>query len=549
VLCYEVLANESVKPANLCCHLTQKHGKYKSKPLDFFQNKLTEFKESEKIMMMMVMGSDHTRAMEASYQVAQLLAKTGKPHTIGKERILLAAKTNVNTMLGERACKQVSLIPLSNNTVQCRIEEMAENTREQLMKVASMQIDETTDIANLAQLLVFVRYEYNGEVNEDLLFCKPLLTRTTTEAIFDMLTCFIVGNNIDLKNALGSCYDWSTPWSYITRIKSVAPYSISIQCSILYREALATKKIPADLKSVLYESVKVVNHIKAHPLNSRLFAALCDEIGNDHRQLLLHKEVRWLSKGKVLTRISELMFLMDTEFELTHCFHDLNWFDKLAYLADVIGHLNGLSLSLQGKAVTHFQVQDKMEAMIKKLELWSSQIDQSNYDSFSNFSDFLITLEMQLLGDVKRTIREHLQSLKTQLQEYVPVSETKNDWIRNPFECINSDTLASLTSKEQDSLIKMSCGNALKQKFLTKYWLHVTTEYPLLSNGATRLILFATTYMCEAAFLVLVAIKTKYQNRLCVESDLRLRLSSIQPDIQSLNEKKRGGGTKKCCLH
>lgn len=36
VLCYETLANESLKPANLRRHLETKHGELKSKPVEFF---------------------------------------------------------------------------------------------------------------------------------------------------------------------------------------------------------------------------------------------------------------------------------------------------------------------------------------------------------------------------------------------------------------------------------------------------------------------------------------------------------------------------------
>jgi hypothetical protein len=40
-----------------------------------------------------------------------------------------------------------------------------------------------------------------------------------------------------------------------------------------------------------------VNHATANALNSRLFAALCDDMGADYEQLLLHADVRWLSSG------------------------------------------------------------------------------------------------------------------------------------------------------------------------------------------------------------------------------------------------------------
>lgn len=58
-----------------------------------------------------------------------------------------------------------------------------------------------------------------------------------------------------------------------------------------------------ELNTVLNEVVKVVNHVKANALNSRVFAALCDDMGADHKQLLLHADVRWLSRGKVLSSI------------------------------------------------------------------------------------------------------------------------------------------------------------------------------------------------------------------------------------------------------
>jgi len=85
----------------------------------------------------------------------------------------------------------------------------------------------------------------------------------------------------------------------------VSPNASWTHCNI-HREVLVSKNLPDNLKMVLNTSVKIVNFIKARPLQSRLFEKLCEEMGSFHKSLLLHTEVRWLSRGKVLTRLVEL---------------------------------------------------------------------------------------------------------------------------------------------------------------------------------------------------------------------------------------------------
>ncbi|MBN3310116.1 ZBED5 protein, partial [Amia calva] len=47
-----------------------------------------------------------------------------------------------------------------------------------------LQLDESTDVADLANLQVYIRYGFEGMSHEDFLFCKPLPTRTIQESIF-----------------------------------------------------------------------------------------------------------------------------------------------------------------------------------------------------------------------------------------------------------------------------------------------------------------------------------------------------------------------------
>ena len=268
-VCSEVVANEALKPCKLRRHLETKHGQYSSKLQEFFENKLREYLSRRKaIESTCVTGSENAKAVEVSYRVAKLIAKTGKPHTIGEDLILPAAKEMVGVMIGEKAAKQLNLISLSDNTVKRRIDDMAEDVLKQLVsrirasRFYALQIDESTDISSLANLLAFVRYEHDGEIHEDVLFCKHLPSHTTAETIFETLNGFMVSNEIDWTKCEGLSTDGARAMvgrltGVVKRVKDVAPLVTAVHCSI-HREALATKTMPAELKAV-FEAVRTVH--------------------------------------------------------------------------------------------------------------------------------------------------------------------------------------------------------------------------------------------------------------------------------------------------
>ncbi|XP_025416803.1 zinc finger BED domain-containing protein 5-like [Sipha flava] len=287
----------------------------------------------------------------------------------------------------------------------------------------------------------------------------------------------------------------------IARIRNILP-SVTWHHCCIHREAIISKKIPTQLKEVLDEA----------------------DMDSEHYQLLLHSEIRWLSRGKVLSRLFKLrhevrLFFIEhkSSITLSERLNDFSWLASLAYLSDIFAHLNVLNLSLQGSHVTIFKVEDKIEAMIKKLELWNLRLSKKNYDSFQNFNNFLELTKEELSGEVSKYIKQHIEDLQRSFRDYF-----------------------LLTSPEEDNLIEISTNGSLKlqfnQKSLENFWLHVQKDYPVLSSKALKVLIpFPTTYLCEKAFSALVYVKNKFRNRLeNVESELRLKLSNIEPNIEKL---------------
>ena len=118
-----------------------------------------------------------------------------------------------SVMLGAAAVAKLNAIPLSDNTVQRRISDMASDVKEQVLNGVhespffSIQLDESTDVANCAQLMVYVRYIEELSVQDEFLFCHPLPTRTTAEEIFKALNEFMQESHIDWSRCCGICTD------------------------------------------------------------------------------------------------------------------------------------------------------------------------------------------------------------------------------------------------------------------------------------------------------------------------------------------------------
>ena len=161
---------------------------------------------------------------------------------------------------------------------------------------------------------------------------------------------------------------------------------------MIHRQVLATKTMPTPFKEVLNQVIKAINIVKSRPLATRLFRILCEDLGSTHEAILLHTEVRWLSKGKALKRFfelrGELQIFLDSQnaSEYESLFTDEFTLCKLAYLVDIFEILNSINTGLQGKESTIISLSEKLSSFKMKLELWINKLNQIKLYMFPTLS-------------------------------------------------------------------------------------------------------------------------------------------------------------------
>lgn len=295
------------EPSYLRRHLQMKHANVIQKPRTFFKSKLEELQRRPKKLHFFSYVWSTKDALRASYLLSSRIARNGLPHTIAEEVCLPAATEMAGCMVGEKEAKKVR----HDSSIQYHC-------------VALHWCNVRRHPGYISQLCSSRRvYRYD----------KP-----------GQSGVFMRTKGIDWTRCVGNCSDGAKSMTgkhtgLIAHSRKVCPPIQWLHC-IDHREALAAKNMPADLLSLLYAAVKLVNFIKARPLNSRVFTLLCNEMGSEHNALLLHTEVRRLSCDNVLTRLLELRHKLqqsfeDSSFHLASSLHDQDFLKRLACLGDI----------------------------------------------------------------------------------------------------------------------------------------------------------------------------------------------------------------------
>lgn len=435
VVCSKTLSNESMKPTKMLRHLKTNHHALEDKPVEYFQRLKSDLKG--RIHKMSDFTQTESAAIRTSFRIAHRIAKCKKPFNIAETLIKPCLLDTTTEMLNVTKNK-VESIPLSSRTIARRVEAIALNIEEQLCThlkksgLFALQFDESTDINNEAILIGYVRYIKENEIVEDMLCYSSLPNYTTGEEIFRAIDETFGKYELSWANVVGVCTDGASNMrgcrkGLIARIAKVANKNCRYTHCIIHREALAVHGLSAELTETLNIAVKMVNSIKSRSLNCRIFTEICNELGADHQYLLFHNSVRWLSPGKVLSRLHELLHefnIFVIEHTATHShfiqyLEDDKWKIKLAYLADIFGHLNELNLQIQGKGMNCFIFMNKIDAFKKKMVMWRNMSRAANFEMFPLVSE-KISNNNQLTEYISKIIDRHLNAMTGQFGHYFP---------------------------------------------------------------------------------------------------------------------------------
>ena len=154
--------------------------------------------------------------------------------------------------------KKLNSISLSNNTVQRRIEETLEDILQQVISDIcrsesgfAIRLDESTDVTNCAQLLIFARYVGKEGVKEEFLMNAVLEATTKEDDIFQMVNLFFHQHGLKWENLRGCTTDEAPAMlgrmsGFRALVMEVAPHVIFLHCMV-HRFALSCKVLSAKL--------------------------------------------------------------------------------------------------------------------------------------------------------------------------------------------------------------------------------------------------------------------------------------------------------------
>ncbi|XP_056123007.1 protein FAM200C-like [Rhinichthys klamathensis goyatoka] len=540
----------------------------------------------------------------ASFAGALEIVRSGKPFTDGdyiKGCMLSVAKELFNDLPNkDKIIQKIEEMPFSARTVHDRALVMARQIEEmQINDISSgsyfsFSLDESTDVSNIAQLSIIGRYVTGDTVREESLVVLPMKDTTRGEDVLKSLMDFAAEKKLPLNKLISVCTDGAP--SMLGKHKGFVALLceqekrpiLNFHC-IVHQEALCAQSCGEELREVMSLVVRIVNFIVARALNDRQFKALLDEVGSNYPGLLLHSNVRWLSRGKALARfaacLNEVRAFLEMKGNVHPELNDIEWLLKFHYLVDITCHMNHLNVKMQGIGNTILSLQQAVFAFETKLELFIRDIESGRLLHFETLRAYreeclardathhfdlrkLAAFTSDLLMSFKSRFvdfRRHADLFKVITHPHVCTVDTQNlsvfpgisigDFELEAAELKVTDMWVSkffTLNSELESLARQRAELAKQHKWadmrklqrednlILKTWNELPATFSTMRRVSVAVLtMFGSTYTCEQSFSHLNNIKTNLRSRLTDESlnaCMKLNLTSYDPNYKALSK-------------
>ena len=413
----------------------------------------------------------------------------------------------------------------------------------------SFALDESCDVKDTAQLLIFIRgINKDFEIVEELASMESMNDTTTGEDLLNAVNNCIRKLEIQTSKLVGVTTDGSPNLTgknvgllkrIQDQVKEANPNQdiVFLHC-IIHQEVLC--KSVLILNNVVEIVSQIVNFIRSRGLNHRQFITLLEELESEHSDVIYHSNVRWLSLGKVLKRVwdlrAEIRVFLDTKEKKFPQLDDEDWISDFAFAVDIMAHMNELNLKLQGKGLFAHQLYSNIKGFMTKLLLLSKQIKIKQLAHFPTLQQICISKEnlqkySSLVLDLHTEFQRRFQDFK--------LIESDLSLVASPFSFDAENAPFNL----QFELIDLQCDLLLAEKFKSDSLLNFyaslnEASFPNLKAQAQKmLVLFGSTYICEQTFSLMKHNKSKTRSAMTnqhLEAVLSIATTDIAPDFNLL---------------
>ena len=238
---------------------------------------------------------------------------------------------------------------------------------------------------------------------------------------------------------------------------------LTVYHCIIHQEVLCGKAL--QMKHVMSSTTRVVNFIRGKGLNHRQFKSFLEELDSEYRDVPYHTEVRWLSRGKALNRCFELREeicqFMENRGKDTNELKDKKFLCELAFLSDIVSHLDVLNLQLQGRGHIITDMYAAVKAFKTKLCLWKTQMLQGNLGHFPCCQIMAEQIFSAVLPSAQ--FAEKINALSAEFSRRFADFEAQKGRFALPSNPFAIDVESAPTSLQME-LIELQCNDMLKSR-------------------------------------------------------------------------------------